>query len=248
MFKFPFQRIPGPIPPIPGPVIDIIVKGAKKLWDIVTDSKSTEDISNRDRLNKENIGDVIDYNMLLNEFIREIENDVQILEEKIILECTEYYGELISLFQGIEKDKSINLKSNNVKRLLERLKRDAKGSLSKSIHRKISLDNGELKRILSLSAGQVKKDRLQEFRQEVIKEVLNDFIFDIKVSLEDLSEDITNDIEGIISDISSNSERLVEELTALENSAEDEEKAKKLIILAEEKVLLSDAILDELRM
>jgi len=140
------------------------------------------------------------------------------------------------------------LKSNNVKRLLERLKRDAKGSLSKSIHRKISLDNGELKRILSLSAGQVKKDRLQEFRQEVIKEVLNDFIFDIKVSLEDLSEDITNDIEGIISDISSNSERLVEELTALENSAEDEEKAKKLIILAEEKVLLSDAILDELRM
>ncbi len=248
MFKrSPFPRIPGPFPPIPGPVIDIIVKGTKKLWDVVTNSKSSQEISKRDKLNEENISDVIDYNMLLNEFISEIENDIHILEEKIILECTEYYEELIGLVQDVEKSKSINLRSNNIKRLLERLKRDAKGSLAKSIHRKISLDNSELKRTLNLPAGQVKKDRIQEFKQEVIKKVLDDFIFDVKEYLEDLSEDITNDIERIIADISSNSEMLLKELTTLEDSENDEEKAKELVVLAEEKMLLSDAMLNELR-
>lgn len=244
--KFPSKfPIPGPLG---GPLVDIIIGGAKILWDKFTNSESTKEISERDRLNSDNINDVIEYNKLLNEFIKEIEEEIYALEEKVVVECTEYYEELILLVQAVEDSKGINLQSNNIKRAVERLKRDAKGSLAKSIHRKISLDNSDLKRILSLSAGQLKKDRIQGFKEEVIKQVLGDFTNDVKASIEDLSYDISEQLDRIISDVRKNNEILLNELTLLENAKDNEEDAKNLIELAETKIILSNVIIDELRM
>lgn len=241
-FKFPI------LGPLGGPLVDIIIGGAKKLWDKFANGESTKEISERDRLNSDNINDVIDYNKLLNEFIKEIEEDIYALEEKVVVECTEYYEELILLVQAVEDSKEINLQSNNIKRAVERLKRDAKGSLAKSIHRKISLDNSELKRILSLPPGQLKKDRIQGFKEEVIKQVLGDFINDVKASIEDLSYDISEQLDRIISDVRKNNEMLLNELTLLENAKDNEEDAKNLIELAETKIILCDEILSGMRL
>lgn len=241
-FKFPI------LGPLGGPLVDIIINVGKKLWDKFTDDESTKEISERDRFNSDNINDVIDYNKLLNEFIKEIEEDIYELEEKVVVECTEYYEELILLVQAVEDNKEINLQSNNIKRTVERLKRDTKGSLAKSIHRKISLDNSELKRILSLAAGQLKRDRIQGFKEEVIKQVLGDFINDLKASIEDLSYDISEQLDRIISDVRKNNEMLLNELTLLENSKDNEEDAKKLIELAETKIILCNEILSGMRL
>ena len=140
------------------------------------------------------------------------------------------------------------MQSNSIKRAVERLKRDAKGSLAKSIHRKISLDNSELKRILSLPAGQLKKDRIQGFKEDVIRQSLTDFTNDIKVFIEDLSDDISEQLNRIISDVRKNNEMLLDELTLLENAKDNEEDAKNLIELAKIKITLSNVIIDELRM
>ena len=243
--KFPFKfPIPGPIG---GPVVDLIITGAKKLWDKFTNSKTSEEISCRDKFNSENIGDIIDYNKLLNEFIIEIEEEISIIEEKIVLECTEYYEELILLVRAVEDSKKINLQSKNIVRAVERLQRDAKGNLVKSLYRNISLDNTDLKKVLSLPAGELKRIRLEEFKNITIKQVINDFISDIKIYLEDLSEDISNDLNTIISDISNNNSKLLNELTILENSNEDEEKSKELLELSKEKIILCDEILKYMR-
>lgn len=244
--KFPFKfPTPGPLG---GPLVDIIIGGAKKLWDKFTSGESTKEISKRDKLNSDNINDVIDYNKLLNQFIKEIEEDIYALEEEVVVECTQYYEELILLVQAVEESKKINLQSNSIKRAVERLKRDAKGSLAKSIHRKISLDNSELKRILSLPAGQLKKDRIQGFKEDVIRQSLTDFTNDIKVFIEDLSDDISEQLNRIISDVRKNNEMLLDELTLLENAKDNEEDAKNLIELAKIKITLSNVIIDELRM
>lgn len=244
--KFPFKfPIPGPLG---GPLVDIIIGGAKILWDKFIKSRSTDEAAKKGSLDIDNINDVIDYNKLLNEFIKEFEEDIYALEEKVVVECTEYYEELILLVQAVEDSKEINLKSNNIKMAVERLKRYAKGSLAKSIHRKISLDNSELKRILSLSAGQLKKDRIQGFKEEVINQVLGDFINDVKASIEDLSYDISEQLDRIISDIRKNNEMLLNELTLLENAKDNEEDTKNLIELAETKIILCDEILSGMRL
>lgn len=241
-FKFP---IPGPIS---GPIVGVLIGGAKKLWDKVMYSESAKEIAEKDRLNQENIDDVISYNRLLNEFIKEIEVDTHSFEEKIILECTQYYEELILLTKAVENEKDINLKSANIKRAVERLKRDASGSLAKSLYRNISLDNSDFKKILSLPAGQLKKDRLQIFKEEVIRKVLDDFINDLKVSIDDLRYDISGQLNILISDARKNNEMLLNELTILENAKENGENLDKLIELAESKIVLSNEILNVLRM
>ena len=244
--KFPFKfPIPGPIG---GPIVDLIITGVKKIWDKFTNSKTSEEISCRDKFNSENIGDIIDYNKLLNEFIIEIEEEISIIEEKIVLECTGYYKELILLVKAVEDSKKINLQSKSIVRAVEKLQRYAKGYLVKSLYRNISLDNTELKKVLSLPAGELKRTRLEEFKSITIKQVINDFISDIKISLGDLSEDVSNDLNRIILDISNNNSMLLNELSILENSKENEENAKNLIELAETKIILSNAIIDELRM
>ena len=231
--KFPFKfPIPGPIG---GPVVDLIITGAKKLWDKFTNSKTSEEISCRDKFNSENIGDIIDYNKLLNEFIIEIEEEISTIEEKIVLECTEYYEELILLVKAVEDSKKINLQSKNIVRAVEKLQRDIKGYLVKSLYRNISLDNTKLKKVLSLPAGELKRMRLEEFKSITIKEVIENFISDVKISLEDLSEDISN-----------NNSKLLNELTILENSNEDEEKSKELLELTKGKIILCNEIIDEL--
>ena len=243
--KFPFKfPIPGPIR---GPVVDLIITGAKKLWDKFTNSKTSEEISCRDKFNSENIGDIIDYNKLLNEFIIEIEEEISTIEEKIVLECTEYYEELILLVKAVEDSKKINLQSKNIVRAVERLQRDIKGYLVKSLYRNISLDNTKLKKVLSLPAGELKRMMLDEFKSITIKEVIENFISDVKISLEDLSEDISNDLNAIISDISNNNSKLLNELTILENSNEDEDKSKELLVLSREKIILCDEILKYMR-
>lgn len=242
--KFPFKfPIPGPIG---GPVVDLIITGAKKLWDKFTNSKTSEEISCRDKFNSENIGDIIDYNKLLNEFIIEIEEEISTIEEKIVFECTEYYEELILLVKAVEDSKKINLQSKNIVRAVEKLQRDIKGYLVKSLYRNISLDNTKLKKVLSLPAGELKRMRLEEFKSITIKEVIENFISDVKISLEDLSEDISNDLNTIISDISNNNSKLLNELTILENSNEDEEKSKELLELTKGKIILCNEIIDEL--
>lgn len=244
--KFPL-KIPGIGPIIGGPVFDLIIKGAKKLWNNITNSKKSEEIASKDKFDSANIGDVIDHNKLINEFIMEIEDEISAIEEKIVLECVEYYEELILLVKAVEDSKKINLQSKRIQRDIERLKRDSKGNLIKSLYKNVSLDNSELKKVLSLPAGELKKSRLDEFKTSTIKQVINDFILDIKVSLEDFSEDISNDLNRMISDISNNNAELLDELTIIENSEENEEKAKGLLELAKVKTLLCDEIINELK-
>ena len=242
-----FLKLTKTLAPFGGILEEVIILGARKLLDEFTNNASTKAISERDRLNSDNINDVIDYNKLLNEFINEMEEDICSLEEKVVLNCSEYYDELILLIQRIEDTEKINLQITNIKRAVERLKRDAKGSLAKSIHRKISLDNSTLKRILSLPLGQLKKDRMKVFKEDAIKDVLDDFINYIKSSIEDLSDDISEQLYGIISDARKNNEMLLKELKLLENNTDNEEHAIHLIELAEIKIILCKEILTEMR-
>lgn len=231
--------------PIEGPIIGIIIEGAKKLWKKFFSGKSGEKIANKDKLNEKNIVDVIEYNKILNEFTNEVEQDIYNIEEKIVHECTGYYEELILLVQAVEQSKNINLHSKFIIRNIEKVKQYSKGNLAKNIQRKIAFDNSELKKILALPSGALKKSRIQNFKGHLIKEVLNDFIDEVKILIHDIGDDISDDLNEVISSMRKNKELLLNELSILENSKNnDEDSIRILIDEIEINNLLCDKILN----
>ncbi|OOB75244.1 hypothetical protein AXF41_09210 [Clostridium haemolyticum] len=241
--QFPGTKIPNE------KVLSIIIKYAKKfLVKNFFSGESGEKISNKDNFNEKNVADVIDYNKLLNELTKEVEQDIYNIERNIVDECTVYYEELILLVQDVEQRKNINLHSKFILRSIEKVKRESKGNLAKSIQRKISLDNIELRKILVLPAGKLKKRKIQEFKGNLIKQVLNEFISEVKVSIEDISDDISYDLNEVISSIRRNNELLLDELSLLNNSKDnDEDSMKKLMDKVEIKNLLCNEILNIIR-
>ncbi|OOB75290.1 hypothetical protein AXF41_15140 [Clostridium haemolyticum] len=69
---------------------------------------------------RKNVADVIDYNKLLNELTKEVEQDIYNIERNIVDECTVYYEELILLVQDVEQRKNINLHSKFILRSIEK--------------------------------------------------------------------------------------------------------------------------------
>lgn len=240
-----FPKLPIPLP-FPSPLVDIIIEVGKKLLDKAMNSKIGEEIAKKDKYDEDNINDVIYYNKLLNELINEINNDVNKIEEKIVLECTEYYDELIILIEAVEQSKNINLHSKFVKRHIEKLKKDINGGLIKNIHRKIELNNIDLKKLLSLSAGELKKERIQCFKENLIKQVLNEFVNEIDLLTKELGEEVSEDLNEVISEIRKNNEVILKQLDLLEKSQDNNENdINDLLETGKMKILLCDEILNE---
>lgn len=240
-----FPKLPIPLP-FPSPLVDIIIEVGKKLLDKAMNSKIAEEITKKDKYDEDNINDVIYYNNLLNKFTNEINNDVNKIEEKIILECTEYYEELIILIEAVEQSKNINLHSKFIKRSIEKLKKDVDGSLVKNIHRKIELNNIDLKNLLSLPAGELKKERVLCFKENLIKQVLSEFVNEINLLTKELGEEVSEDLNEVISEIRKNNEVILEQLDLLEKSQDNNEyDFNNFLEIGKQKILLCDEILNE---
>jgi hypothetical protein len=240
--RFPLKLPKGPVG---GLILDVVVEGAKKFLENFINSKSGKEISERDKLDVNNVVDVVEYNKLLNDFTKEVEDDILKLEEKIVVECTEYYEEFIVLIETAEKCKNINLRSKFIKRRMEKLKKEVSGNLVKNIHRQISLDNSELKEMLCLPKGRLKEGKIQKFKENLIKRVLNDFILELKEYIEDFGYDTLEELNAFILDMRKNEQALLEELSSLENAMNNDlEGMKNLREVAEVKLLLCDGALN----
>lgn len=205
-------------------------------------SKSSEVISKKEKLDETKVSDVIDYNELINDFTEEIKGDMENVESKLLDECTEYYGELITLVEGVEQIKNINLHSKFIKKDFEILKRNIKGNLMKSIYSKISLDNDDLKNILKLPSGEMKKTKIDNFKKDLIKQALNEFISEVRISIDDFQNYISEKLNEVLEGITNNYQILSKQLMILENS-NDIEGIKNMIEESKVKLVLSNEIL-----
>lgn len=242
-----FKKFPPlfPFPPkVPDVIVKVLVGGAKKLWNIITD-KDSDDIGKRKKMDSDNIADVIDYNSLLNCFLKELESELNIIEDKIIQESTVYYEELISLVESVEESKNIDLNSKYIAKNIHRIKQGMKGSLMKNFYSKFSLDNQELKNILLLDKGKLKEERIQQFKINEIKNGIKSFINELKICLDEISFDITNEINEQLNMISNNCESIQKNLKILEESKNTEE-MELVIESAKTKIYLCDAIIQKL--
>lgn len=191
---FPF---PGPFR---NPLTDIIIEGAKYLWNKFRNKteETSDRISKQGEIKegKETIDEVIEINKAFNNLLEEVKADIQKTEDSVIEELSYFFEEFIDYMQENEKvfmERGVRV--NRIVNKFEKIKRTLYGELSRKIHRDISLDNVECREILAMRAGEKKKDKMNSFINVTFEKALQDLIYDIKQELIDIVEDIEVAIE-----------------------------------------------------
>ena len=187
-----FLPFPGPIP---NPLPDIIIEGAKFLWNKFINKKeeTSDEISRKGAMQegKETIDEVIEINKAFNILLEDLKVDIQKTEDNAIDELSYFFEEFIDYMQ--ENEEVFTKRGIRVSKIVnkfERVKRKLRGELNRKLQKDISLDNVECREILAMRAGEKKKDRMNSFIDTAFEKALQDLIYDIKEEMLDIVEDI----------------------------------------------------------
>lgn len=190
--------------PFPGPFRDplthIIIEGAKYLWNkFINKKEETSDrISKQGAMQegKETIDEVIEINKAFNNLLEDLKVDIQKTEDSAIDELSYFFEEFIDYMQENEEVFiKRGIRVNKIVNKFERVKRKLRGELNRKMHKYISLDNVECREILTMRAGEKKKDRMNSFIDTAFGKALQDLIYDIKEEMLDIVKDIEVGIE-----------------------------------------------------
>lgn len=199
--SFPKPSLPKPPFPSPGgSILDLVITGAKYLWNKFTDKKekTSDIIANQRAMDQDtaSINEVIAINSTFNELIQDLKGDIQKTEDDTLKELSYFFEEFIEYMQDHEEVfASRGIRVHKIVNKFEKVKRKLRGELSKKIHRDISLDNVACREILAMRAGDKKKEKMNYFIEKTFENALQDLIYDIQEELLDIVEDIEIAVE-----------------------------------------------------
>ena len=104
-------------------------------------------------------------NEMLVEYRSNISKAADDLEREMIVEYSEELNEIMAVFEEYNKTLKV-ARTDSIQRRFNRLNKDLRGTFEKYISRRISFDDSELTGILKLPAGELKSQRLQEFKKK----------------------------------------------------------------------------------
>ena len=138
---------------------------------------------------KSQADDIQKLNEMLVEYRSNISKAADDLEREMIVEYSEELNEIMAVFEEYNKTLKV-ARTESIQRRFNRLNKDLRGTFEKYISRRISFDDPELTGILKLPAGELKSQRLQEFKKKVFIEATNDIIARIRDAVDDFSETV----------------------------------------------------------
>ena len=151
---------------------------------------------------KSQADDIQKLNEMLVEYRSNISKAADDLEREMIVEYSEELSEIMAVFEEYNKTLKV-ARTESIQRRFNRLR----GTFEKYISRRISFDDSELTGILKLPAGELKSQRLQEFKKKVFIEATNDITARIRDAVDDFSETV----EEIFAEHLDRAEQSVEE-------------------------------------
>lgn len=190
IFPMPPQ-MPFPLPNL-GKIVEKIVKVGKYAWSVITGKDEKQDeIASQKRYNpeKSEANEIAELNKLLTEYRQNIIAAGNDIEREMIVECSMEMQEIMEVFENFNKDLKI-ARTESVRRKFKHLNSELKGTFSDYIEKKISLDNPECVKVLKLSAGELKNQRLQEMKQNVFIAAKDEMIEKIKYTVSEFTETI----------------------------------------------------------
>lgn len=228
---------------------EILMGGLKYLWDSlkVRKKKASKQVSEQEAIQQgeEKVSDIIEVSRILNQLLEDLNPSIQKVEDDIIDEIAYYLEEFIGFIK--EKEEILTSKGIRVIRIvneLERIKKKFRGELSKRVNRELSLDNIECREILSMRAGEKKKDKMDAFVDVTFERVLQDMIYDIKEEILYVAKDIRDVIKEDIELIKYNLKEKTEAYQQLVESIRQRNNKKQEII---KQVIVKIGVIEEIK-
>lgn len=228
---------------------EILMGGLKYLWDSlkVRKKKASKQVAEQEAIQQgeEKVSDIIEVSRILNQLLEDLNPSIQKVEDDIIDEIAYYLEEFIGFIK--EKEEILTSKGIRVIRIvneLERIKKKFRGELSKRVNRELSLDNIECREILSMRAGEKKKDKMDAFVDVTFERVLQDMIYDIKEEILYVAKDIRDVIKEDIELIKYNLKEKTEAYQQLVESIRQRNNKKQEII---KQVIVKIGVIEEIK-
>ena len=139
-------------------------------WDRIKDLMKLKDkISNQKGIDveKSKVDEIQKLNEMLIEYRGNISRAGNDLERQMIVEYSEVLNEILDTFDEYNQTLKV-IRPESIKRRFDITNENLRGTFENYICKKISFDNSELTNILKLPAGELKSQRLQEIKQNIL--------------------------------------------------------------------------------
>lgn len=119
------------------------------------------------------------------------------IEKSCTSQVEDFYDNLIQILENVSDISNNQASLSALKRGKKRIKKQISKGIRKPLSKRMSLDDAECLKILSMDPGEEKKKAMSSFSQKVINEALRNLSKKVGVSLYEQLEDIENYLKNI---------------------------------------------------
>lgn len=205
------------------------IKMVKKIFDIF--KKPSEETGKIESINNNSTLENIDrITQVCSGFKQQAHSKLIEVENLICDEINHYIEEFYFILEeNEERTNKYRIRTNLIKREIDKIVSRVKGTIDIELSKKISLDNSECKSIMKMIPGSKKETAMNSFLNAAVKQSLEECCKQIRSSLDEIYEDIETEVIGAIDIISVQSEKMIENLSLVDGE-NCEETAKKQLV------------------
>lgn len=205
------------------------IKMVKKIIDIF--KRPSEETGKIESINNNSTLENIDrITQVCSGFKQQAHSKLIEVENLICDEINHYIEEFYFILEeNEERTNKYRIRTNLIKREIDKIASRVKGTIDIELSKKISLDNSECKSIMKMIPGSKKETAMNSFLNAAVKQSLEECCKQIRSSLDEIYEDIETEVIGAIDIISVQSEKMIENLSLVDGENYEETAKKQLV-------------------
>ena len=205
------------------------IKMVKKIIDIF--KRPSEETGKIESINNNSTLENIDrITQVCSGFKQQAHSKLIEVENLICDEINHYIEEFYFILEeNEERTNKYHIRTNLIKREIDKIASRVKGTIDIELSKKISLDNSECKSIMKMIPGSKKETAMNSFLNAAVKQSLEECCKQIRSSLDEIYEDIETEVIGAIDIISVQSEKMIENLSLVDGENYEETAKKQLV-------------------
>ena len=119
------------------------------------------------------------------------------IENSCIRQVEYFYNDLIKMLETLPNSSSNQANLSALKRGKKRIRQNISGGIREPLSKRMSLDDKECQKILSMDSGAEKTKAMSSFSQKVIKEALRNLSKKVRVSMDEQLDNIEDYLRNI---------------------------------------------------
>lgn len=171
----------------------------KKIWENLTEEPAKEAASLKAVNDQSPVADVSRAAEVFETYKDQVRKEAETIENAVEEEVEYFLKEITAMLQAKEDVLSrYQIRLPRIERKTRKILSKIKGRIDHEISRTVSLDNPECKRILAMSSGSRKEEKMKKFFQNALESALETVCDEIKEMLEEIFEELDEEIPGAV--------------------------------------------------